>query len=67
MVRNRRIPMKNAKELMLEYTAFSFRDPKKAAEMFTEDGAFELPYHATFGLPIARVDYETAAVRSALA
>ena len=31
--------MKNAKELMLEYTAFSFRDPKTAAEMFAEDGA----------------------------
>jgi uncharacterized protein len=44
--------MKNAKELMLEYTAFSFRDPKKAAEVFTEDGAFELPYLPTFGLPI---------------
>src|SRR5271156_3510748 len=43
--------MKNAKELMLEYTAFSFREPKKAAEMFAEDGAFELPYLATFGLP----------------
>jgi hypothetical protein len=43
--------MKNAKELMLEYTAFSFRDPKQAAEMFAEDGAFELPYLATFGLP----------------
>jgi hypothetical protein len=43
--------MKNAKDLMLEYTAFSFRDPKKAAEMFAEDGAFELPYLATFGLP----------------
>ena len=43
--------MKNAKELMLEYSAFSFRDPKKAAEMFAEDGAFELPYLATFGLP----------------
>ena len=43
--------MKNAKELMLEYTAFSFRDPKKAAEMFAEFGAFELPYLATFGLP----------------
>ena len=50
MVRNRRMSMKNAKELMLEYTAFSFRDPKKAAEMFAEDGAFELPYLATFGL-----------------
>ena len=43
--------MKNAKELMLEYTTFSLRDPKKAAEMFAEDGAFELPYLATFGLP----------------
>src|ERR1700722_16257636 len=51
MVRNRRIPMKNAKELMLEYTAFSFRDPKKAAEMFAEDGAFEFPHLAPFGLP----------------
>ena len=43
--------MKNAKELMLEYTAYSLRDPKKAAEMFAENGAFELPYLATFGLP----------------
>ena len=43
--------MKNAKELMLEYTAFSIRDPKKAAEMFAEDGAFEMPYLATFGFP----------------
>src|SRR5229473_899384 len=51
MVRNRRISMKNAKELMLEYTAFSLREPKMAAEMFAEDGAFELPYLATFGLP----------------
>ncbi|HZC95686.1 MAG TPA: hypothetical protein VE267_06090 [Bradyrhizobium sp.] len=42
--------MKNAEELMLEYTAFSFRDPRKAAEMFAEDGAFEMPYLATFGL-----------------
>ncbi len=39
--------MKNARELMIEYTAFSLRDPKKAAEMFAEDGAFELPYLAT--------------------
>jgi len=43
--------VKNAKELMFEYTAFSFRDPKKAAEMFAEDGAFEMPYLASFGLP----------------
>ena len=43
--------MKTAKELMLAYTAYSFRDPYKAAEMFAEDGAFELPYLATLGLP----------------
>ena len=43
--------VKNAKELMLEFTAFSFRDPKTAAEMFAEDGAFEIPYLATFGVP----------------
>jgi uncharacterized protein len=43
--------VKNAKELMLEFAAFSFRDPKTAAEMFAEDGAFEIPYLATFGVP----------------
>ena len=43
--------MKNAKELLQEFTAASFRDPKKAAEMFTEDGAFEMPYLESFGLP----------------
>jgi len=42
---------KNAKERMLEFNAFSFRDPKKAAEMFAEDGVFEMPYRATFGVP----------------
>jgi len=30
------------------FTAASFRDPKKAAEMFTEDGAFEMPYLESF-------------------
>ena len=39
--------MNTAKELMEEYAAASFRDPKKAAEMFTEDGAFEMPYRAS--------------------
>ena len=43
--------MKSPKEIMLEFTAFSFRDPNKAAEMFAEDGALEIPYLATFGLP----------------
>ena len=43
--------MKNAKELLEEFTAASFRDPRKAAEMFTEDGAFERPYLESFGIP----------------
>ena len=28
--------MKSAKELLLEFTAFSFKDPKKAAAMFAK-------------------------------
>ena len=43
--------MKNAKELLEEFTAASFRDPKQAAEMFTDDGAFEMPYLESFGVP----------------
>jgi hypothetical protein len=43
--------MKNAQELLEEFTAASFRDPKKAAEMFTDDGAFEMPYLESVGLP----------------
>jgi uncharacterized protein len=43
--------MKNAKELLEEFTAASFRDPKEAAEMFTEDGAFEMPYLESLGVP----------------
>ena len=43
--------MKNAKELLLEFTAFSFKDPEKAAAMFSKDGAFEMPYLATFWFP----------------
>jgi hypothetical protein len=42
---------KDASELLLEFTASSFRDPEKAAEMFAEDGAFEMPYLADFGFP----------------
>jgi len=42
--------VKNAKELLQEFTAASFRDPKKAAEMFAEDGAFEMPYLESFGV-----------------
>ena len=43
--------MKNAKELLLEFTASSFRDPEKGAAMFAKDGAFEMPYLTTFGFP----------------
>ena len=43
--------MKNAKELLEEFTAASFRNPKEAAEMFTEDGAFEMPYLESLGVP----------------
>lgn len=43
--------MKNARHLLEEFTASSFRDPKKGAEMFAEDGAFEMPYLESFGFP----------------
>jgi hypothetical protein len=43
--------MRTAKELLEEFTAASFRDPKKAAEMFSEDGAFEMPYLESVGVP----------------
>jgi len=43
--------MKKAKELMLDFIALAFRDPQMAADMFTEDGAFEMPYLAIFGYP----------------
>jgi hypothetical protein len=43
--------MKNARELLEEFTAASFRDPTKAAEMFTDDGAFEMPYLESLGVP----------------
>ena len=43
--------MKNATQILEEFTASSFRDPKKAAEMFAEDGAFEMPYLDSLGFP----------------
>lgn len=43
--------MKNARQLLEEFTASSFRDPRKAAEMFAEDGAFEMPYLESLGFP----------------
>ena len=42
--------MRNAKQLLEEYNGFSFRDPQAAAEMFTYDGAFEMPYFESLGV-----------------
>ena len=41
--------MKDAKETLLHYL-FAFRDPQKAANLFAEDGAFELPYLSSLGV-----------------
>ena len=46
-----RTPMRNAKQLLQEYNDFSFRDPQAAAEMFTDDGAFEMPYFESLAVP----------------
>jgi uncharacterized protein len=43
--------MTTAKDLLLAFTASSFADPYAAAAMFSEDGVFELPYIADFGIP----------------
>lgn len=43
--------MKNARQLLEEFTASSFQDPKRAAEMFAKDGAFEMPYLDSLGIP----------------
>ena len=43
--------MKSARQILEEFTASSFRDPKNAAEMFAEDGAFEMPYLDSVGVP----------------
>jgi ketosteroid isomerase-like protein len=43
--------MKDAKQLILDFTAFSFEDPATAAAMFAENGAIEIPYLSIFGLP----------------
>ena len=43
--------MKNARQLLEEFTASSARNPKKTAEMFAADGAFEMPYLESLGFP----------------
>jgi hypothetical protein len=42
--------MKNSKDLLLEYLA-SVRDPEHAASLFAEDGAFEMPFLRSLGVP----------------
>ena len=41
--------MKNSKALLLEYLA-SIRDPERAASLFADDGAFELPFLRSLGV-----------------
>lgn len=39
----------DAKHPLEAFTGSSFRDPRKAAEMFAEGGAFEMPYLESLG------------------
>jgi hypothetical protein len=41
--------LKNSKTLLLDYLA-SVRDPERAASLFAEDGAFELPFLRSLGV-----------------
>jgi len=41
--------MKDSKALLLEYLA-SVRDPERAASLFADDGAFELPFLRSLGV-----------------
>jgi uncharacterized protein len=41
--------MKTSKALLLEYLA-SIRDPERAASLFADDGAFELPFLRSLGV-----------------
>jgi hypothetical protein len=43
------IKMKHSKALLLDYLA-SVRDPERAASLFAEDGAFEMPFLRSLGV-----------------
>jgi hypothetical protein len=43
--------MKTATDLLLEFTALGLGAPDAAAAMFSDDGAFEMPYITDFGVP----------------
>jgi hypothetical protein len=42
--------MSDAKTLLREFLG-NFRDPEKASALFAEDGAFEMPFFVSLGLP----------------
>jgi len=42
--------MKNARQLLEDFTAGSFRSPRQAAAMFAEDGVLEMPYLESMGI-----------------
>jgi hypothetical protein len=42
--------MSDAKTLLKEYLR-NFRDPEKVSALFAEDGAFEMPFFVSLGLP----------------
>ncbi len=41
--------MKNARQVFDDFATLSLRDTAKAADMFTENGAFEMPYLESLG------------------
>lgn len=47
--------MKTARQLLEEFTASSSRDTKKAANMFSEDGMFEMLYLESLGSSATKV------------
>src|SRR6476660_5747654 len=48
-LRMKDMKMKDSKALLLEYLA-SIRDPERAAALFADDGAFELPFLRSLGV-----------------
>ncbi|WP_379659982.1 nuclear transport factor 2 family protein [Pseudonocardia aurantiaca] len=44
------LQMSDAKTLLEEFLR-NFRDPEKASALFVEDGAFEMPFFVSLGLP----------------
>ena len=47
---NNGVQMPDAKTLLKEFLG-NFRDPEKASALFAQDGAFEMPFFVSLGLP----------------